>query len=148
MTAGLPVAARKAAAADYDRAQAAHHAAYRDMIVAAFGVWDEAAQDQYFREGWNPDTFEILLWQDQFCGDTAVEDRGDHLYVDELVIHPDYQNRGIGTAALRAIMDRAEQLGVPVRLQTRHVNRARHLYRKVGFREIGQTVTHVLFEWP
>jgi ribosomal protein S18 acetylase RimI-like enzyme len=60
---------------------------------------------------------------------------------------PEFQNRGIGTAVLRELLAHAEGRGVPVQLGTLHANRAAALYRRLGFREIGRTQTHILFEW-
>jgi hypothetical protein len=36
---------------------------------------------------------------------------------------------------------------VPVRLDTLLANQAANLYRRAGFRQIGITDTHLLFEW-
>jgi ribosomal protein S18 acetylase RimI-like enzyme len=65
----------------------------------------------------------------------------------ELVLLPEFQNRGIGTTLLRQVMKHAGERGVPVQLGTLHANRAADLYRRVGFGEIGRTDAHILFEW-
>jgi ribosomal protein S18 acetylase RimI-like enzyme len=80
-------------------------------------------------------------------GYMCVEDRRNLVHVRELVLLPQFQNRGIGTAMLRQVQAHAEGRGVTLRLQTLHANRVAALYRRVGFREIGRTETHILFEW-
>jgi GNAT superfamily N-acetyltransferase len=137
------------AATDSDTAFAreAHHGAYRDVVLAQFVAWDEAEQDRYFDNDWRDATFDVILCDDTLCGYAAVEYRADDVHVRELVIHPRWQNQGIGTAFLKRVMESAAQKGLPVRLGTFHQNRALKLYQRLGFREIGQTETHVLLEW-
>jgi ribosomal protein S18 acetylase RimI-like enzyme len=137
---------RKATQEDFSFALRTHHAAYREVIVAQYGTWDQAAQDGYFERSWNANVTEILLCDGQACGYTVVEDRPDDLHVDELVIAPDFQGRGVGTTLLRTAIERAASRGVPVRLRTCHLNRACALYQRLGFREFGRTDTHVLLE--
>jgi ribosomal protein S18 acetylase RimI-like enzyme len=48
---------------------------------------------------------------------------------------------------LDAVIEHARARRVPVRLGTHLGNRAANLYRRVGFRQIGSTDTHLLFEW-
>ena len=44
-------------------------------------------------------------------------------------------------------MEHARARRVPVRLRTSLANRAASLYRRMGFREVATTNTHLLFEW-
>ena len=124
-----------------------HHQAYREVIERQFGAWDEAVQDRFFREGWDAAPHEIVECDGVPVGYISVEDRSDLVHVRELVLLPEFQNRGIGTALLRQVMTHAQERGVPVQLRTQQANRAAALYRRVGFREIGRTETHILFEW-
>lgn len=128
---------RPATDADADFARRAHHEAYREVVVRQFGAWDEAAQDEFFRGGWNPAAFDVILCDGEPCGYTRVEDRADGVHVRELVILPRFQNRGVGSRLLREVIERAKARGVPVRLGTHHANRAAELYRRLGFRECG-----------
>jgi predicted N-acetyltransferase YhbS len=61
--------------------------------------------------------------------------------------HPTTKGQGIGSAVLHAVIEHARARRVPVRLGTHLANRAANLYRRVGFRQIGSTDTHLLFEW-
>jgi ribosomal protein S18 acetylase RimI-like enzyme len=66
-----------------------------------------------------------------------TEDHPDHLRLDYLVLLPEYQRRGIGESIVRELLDRAAMLGVPVKLNVLHVNPARRLYERLGFRAVG-----------
>ena len=138
---------RPATDSDAAFARETHHSAYRDVVMAQYGAWDDADQDRYFEDNWREAKFDILLSDDTPCGYAAVEYRADDVHVRELVIHPKWQGRGIGTAFLKQVMESAAQKGLPVRLGTQHRNRALKLYQRLGFREIGRTETHVLLEW-
>ena len=143
----MEITTRPATAADMDFARTVHHLAYRDVVTRQFGQWDETLQDGFFDRGWSPAKIEILLVDGEPCGYTGIEDRPGDVYLRELVIQPEYQGRGIGTTILRQVMARAQGRGVPVRMQVLQQNRAQDLYRRVGFREVGRTETHVLMEW-
>jgi GNAT superfamily N-acetyltransferase len=143
----MKFARRPATEADSDFARDVHHQAYRDVVERQFGAWIEVEQDRFFAGDWDPSKFEIVLCDSQPCGYTCVEDRGHAMHVRELVLLPEFQGRGIGTFFLRDTIERARRLGVPVQLGALHQNRALDLYRRLGFRDIGQTETHTLLEW-
>ena len=143
----MQLSTRPATASDAAFAREAHHGAYRDVVLSQFGNWDDADQDRYFDSDWRGAKFDIILNDNTPCGYAAVEYRSDDVHVRELVIHPQWQNQGIGTAFLKQVMDSAAQKGLPVRLGTFHRNRALNLYQRLGFREFGRTATHVLLEW-
>jgi ribosomal protein S18 acetylase RimI-like enzyme len=143
----MDVTTRPALASDTDFARQVHHEAYREVVERQYGPWDEERQDRYFQESWHAAVFAIVLCDNVPCGYLCVEDRPADLHVREIVILPGYQGQGIGSTLLRDVIERARQRDVPVRLGTHHVNRAANLYRRLGFREIGRTETHLLFEW-
>jgi len=104
-------------------------------------------QDRFFAGDWAHGGFEILLCDGVPCGYTCVEEQTGYVLVRELVVAPEFQGRGIGTAVLRKAMERGRALGLPVRLGALHMNRAAELYRRLGFRETGRSATHTGFEW-
>jgi ribosomal protein S18 acetylase RimI-like enzyme len=137
---------RPAAPADAEFARDAHHRAYRGVVERQFGRWNLEEQDGFFDGNWATGGFDVLLCDGTPCGYVAVERRSDDVYLRELVIVPEFQNRGIGSAVLADTFALADQGGVPVRLQVLHENRSRALYERLGFRETGRTSTHVLLE--
>lgn len=53
-------------------------------------------------------------------------------------VHPDFQGQGVGTALLRALLARADELNAPVILEVRTDNEsAIRLYERHGFSRIG-----------
>jgi ribosomal protein S18 acetylase RimI-like enzyme len=138
---------RPAKESDIDFARAVHHSAYYDVAVAQFGPWDELAQDRFFEEGWSALPHRIVLCDGVACGYTCIDDSADQIRLRELVIHPEFQNRGVGSAVIVEILVDARARGIPVRLGTCHMNRAQELYTRLGFRETGRDQTHIHMEW-
>ncbi len=135
---------RLASPGDYAFARQVHHLAYRDVVERQFGEWDEQRQDRSFDGAWSQRDHEIIEWDAVRCGYAAVEYSAAQADVHELVLHPDYQGRGIGTAFLHQTISRADELGVPVYLQVLHENPAANLYERLGFEEYDRTSTHRL----
>jgi len=132
---------------DRDFARDTHHRAYHDVSVRQFGPWEEQAQDKFFETGWADAAHEIILCDGVPCGYTCIEERPDDIHGRELVIHPNFQNKGIGSEVLRQVLARASERQIPVSLGTFHENRALHLYQTLGFKEYGRTDTHILLHW-
>jgi len=143
----MNISRRPAAIDDTDFARSVHHRAYRDVIERQYGPWDESTQDKLFAAAWSGAEHEIVLCDDARCGYTSIENRDDAIYLHELVIDPDFQCRGIGTDILRNVIEQAILRRVPVRLRTHVTNRAKNLYRRMGFQETARTESHVLLEW-
>ncbi|KAH7121862.1 acyl-CoA N-acyltransferase [Dactylonectria estremocensis] len=68
------------------------------------------------------------------CKEKAVKGQR-HYYVLHLMIHPDYQRRGIGGKLLQTVIDRADTEGVPTILTSSES--AHELYLKLGFEDLG-----------
>ena len=143
----MNVTRRAATDADTPFAREAHHGAYREAVERQFGPWEEARQDELFGRDWADGEFEMLEVDGVPCGYVCIEEREKDFHVREIVVHPAYQGRGIGTAVLRETQERARAKGVPVVLGTFLTNRAAELYRRLGFRETGRSETHILMEW-
>ncbi|OXM73926.1 MULTISPECIES: ribosomal protein S18-alanine N-acetyltransferase [Amycolatopsis] len=74
-----------------------------------------------------------------YGGLAVVGSRGDYeASVHTIGVDPGYQGQGVGTALLRALLARADEVRAPVFLEVRTDNdRAQELYRRHGFEQIG-----------
>jgi GNAT superfamily N-acetyltransferase len=129
-------------------ARSVHHAALRDVVERQFGSWDEPAQDQFFLDDWDDGPFDIILCDGAPCGYILVDERPDTVIMREILLMPQYQNKGIGTALIKEIQQRAHTRQVPVTLGTLHANNAARLYRRLGFHDTARTPTHIIMQWP
>lgn len=72
-------------------------------------------------------------------GDVDDETDASEFYIDTLAVLPEYRGRGIATALLNASAERAALLEKPAGLLVDKENtRARKLYEKCGFTQIGE----------
>ncbi|MFA6502819.1 MAG: GNAT family N-acetyltransferase [Candidatus Paceibacterota bacterium] len=139
---------RKATEADREFVRRTHHAAYYGVVMRQFGSFDEKAQNGYFADSWKPEHHEILLNEaGQEVGYCSIERFHDHIRIHELVIAPEFQGRGVGTKVLQDVLEESRAKKIPVTLQVLKENEARHLYRKVGFKDAGETDTHIQMEF-
>jgi ribosomal protein S18 acetylase RimI-like enzyme len=118
----------------------------RPSVEETYG-WDEAWQERYFRDHFDPARQQIIRYKEVDVGVFAVEEREDSLFLAIIAILPRYQHRGIGTALIGKLQRGAEEDSVPVTLRVLKANRARELYERLGFVVIGETETHYQMRW-
>ena len=81
-------------------------------------------------------------------GVLSLEDRGDELFLADLELVPERQGRGLGTAVVRSLQERARSERRPLTLQVLHVNgRARELYVRLGFEEVWRDEIRARMQW-
>ncbi|HEY6729213.1 MAG TPA: GNAT family N-acetyltransferase [Polyangiaceae bacterium] len=140
------IRAREAEDSDRSFLRKLHHAAYRDVVTRQFGKWVESDQDAWFEQK-QDSPIKIIELDGVPVGAIAVHDADDHVFLAELQIAPEFQNRGIGSTMLRAELERATELARPLRLRVLFQNHARALYERHGFTVTGHTETHYLMAW-
>ena len=115
---------RQATAGDLELLYGIHSEAMRPYVERIWG-WDEDFQQQRFRQGYDPDTTQVVLSDGRETGFLTVWERTGVVFIAQISIIPEYQGRGIGTALIRDILAR----GLPVELSVLKLNtRARRLY--------------------
>jgi ribosomal protein S18 acetylase RimI-like enzyme len=134
------VVVRRPATADDDAFLAALYAANRaaelaptgwpPAAVAAFCAQQHAVRERAYAAAFPGADDEVLLADGERVGRLLTTRVGSATHVVDLAVHPDHQGRGLGTAALAAVLASAEG---PVRLTVRAGNPARRLYERLGF---------------
>ena len=123
-----------------------HRRCYHDIVVARFGAWDDEIQRGFFDKKWNPSSYEIIVVRGRDVGAISVSCESDHVFLSEIQIDPDCQNRGLGSRIVNDTVKNAQSLGLTVQLRVLRKNRAKNLYDRLGFTEIGKTDTHIMME--
>jgi len=139
---------RPATLADHPFLQRLNREAYKELVTKRYGSWDEDFQRARFATKLQSVEFRIVLLDHQPVGAVASTEHADHIFLDELLILPEFQNRGIGSRVLVGELHRADRLGKPVRLHTLRMNPAQALYRRHGFLETSRNETYVNMERP
>lgn len=139
---------RPAEAADYQWLWELKRATMRPYVELTWGHWDNAAQEEFFRRNFSSETVQVILVNGERAGLLNTEREQSEVFLANLQIHPGFQNRGLGSAVLRTVLDSATALRLPVRLQVLRVNQgAVRLYSRFGFKIYDETPTHRLMRW-
>ncbi|MDQ3371077.1 MAG: GNAT family N-acetyltransferase [Myxococcota bacterium] len=121
-----------------------HVAALGPVALVGYG-WPACKLRDQFEAEIDLANCHVILVDGIKAGYISVEDRGAYWYIDAIAIGIKYQKQGVGSATLRAVLDEAGT--TPVRLNVLHVNRARSLYERLGFRAILEDGRRQVMEW-
>jgi ribosomal protein S18 acetylase RimI-like enzyme len=138
---------RQATDADYDLLYGPHVAAMKDLAARVWG-WEDARQEQFFADHFDPAPSGIVVVGGEDVGIVAVVWGEADAFLANIELLPSYQGRGLGAALIRHVIAEAEARGLPVRLQVLKINPARRLYERLGFVAMGETETHDLMIRP
>lgn len=121
---------------------------FRAYAEAVWGPWDDVKQRASAERDFAELPIEIVERDGVAIGYQIVEHRADHWFLDEIGVTASERNRGIGTELVRRIMTSAQTAGMEVQLNCLHVNPARRLYERLGFRVIRTEDVRVRMAWP
>ena len=109
--------------------------AMRVYVEETWGAWDEEEQRQKYRANFTPETYKIILAEDEVAGLVAMEEFSSHVWLVKLYLLAKHRGQGIGSQVLQDIQKGAQSQGKPVTLRVLRVNtRAQALYAKHGFK--------------
>ena len=107
--------------------------AYRDLVTQQFGTWDDADQGRRFAAKVARVPFRIAEMDGEAVAAISSSEHDDHVFLNELLVMPALQNRGIGSRLLVCEIAYATALRKPLRLHTLRLNRAIRFYERHGF---------------
>lgn len=143
----MPFTLRPATAADYDWLWQLKRSTMRDYVEQTWGVWDDVAQESFFRRNYTPAKVHVIVSAGRDAGLLEFEHRPEEIFLANIQIAPELQNRGLGAAVVRSLQHEAAACGLPLRLQVLKVNPARRFYERLGFTVVGDTLSHWRMEW-
>ena len=114
-----------------------------DVFRAAVHGLAAAHYDERQRAAWAPDDLDAVAWAVRRAdADTVVAEVGDRVagfsdvdrdgYIDMLFVHPDFARRGVASALLRSVLERAREGGATVASANVSLT-ARPAFEKAGF---------------
>ncbi|GAA0925144.1 GNAT family N-acetyltransferase [Nonomuraea longicatena] len=95
------------------------------------GRYDETYVRQRFRDGFSPGFTQVIESGGRFAGSVTLRPAEDGWVLEHFYLAPETQGRGLGTAVLLSLLERAE--GTTVRLNVLQGSAARRLYERHGF---------------
>ncbi|MFQ5522218.1 MAG: GNAT family N-acetyltransferase [Acidimicrobiia bacterium] len=110
------------------------HRASRDpMWRSCLGLGTTRFKWEFFDRWFRPEHTFIISAGGEDVGVVAFESRDDEVYVSRIEVHPEQQNKGIGTAVMSELVDRAHGAGMAVALHLYAINPSLEFYRRLGF---------------
>ncbi len=133
----------KADAIDSDFVFAIKKAAFREYVEQVEG-WDDTHQRELHNKRFDSQDFRIIQFQGTDVGFFSTSCTSDSLKIHQCFIHPEYQDRGIGSACMTSILADADVSGKAVNLQVLKINiRGIAFYQRLGFSIVDEDSTHV-----
>lgn len=139
-----PVVTRPATGADVEFMWQVQLRALGPYVTEQFGTTTDQQRD-FFDLHFEIDKYRIVESEGERIGFLFSELRSAGLYLGNIALLPDYQNRGLGGRLVSGVIAEADSQGVTVSLQVLKSNpRARRFYEELGFAAAGETSSHVL----
>ena len=127
--------------ADYEFAFEVKRQALGPYVEARWG-WDEALQRTFHLQRWTERPWSIITSGDQRVGTVSVARTPTHLQFGEFYLLPSFQNQGIGSEVLRAVLRQADVEKLAVRLEYLRNNPVGTLYKRHGFVVVAEDDSH------
>lgn len=120
--------------------------------------WDAPAKEAFLRMQFTaqhadyhanyPDaSYDLILIGEEAAGRLYVH-RGERaLHVLDIALLPEHRGQGIGTRLFSELLAEAGAAAKPVEIYVERFNPARHLYDRLGFRQIADQGVYQLLEW-
>jgi ribosomal protein S18 acetylase RimI-like enzyme len=119
----------------------------KPLTQALLGRWNEPGQKQVVEMALAQEGTFIIVKDKLDVGWMQVIESPDTLHLAQLYVVPPLQNRGIGTAILCELTDKARERSKTLTLDVMKNNRSRLLYERVGFQVIGQSEHKLKLQW-
>lgn len=119
----------------------------RTYVEQTWGKWDDDWQAERFRQNFRPDHVQVIVLDGHDAGLLHVVRSAEEIRLVNIQVSPEFQNRGLGTEVMHALLAEARREKLPLRLQVLKVNPARRLYERIGFAVVAETETHYQMRW-
>ncbi|MGW2570864.1 N-acetyltransferase family protein [Streptomyces sp. NPDC001537] len=97
------------------------------------GRYDEYRVRQRLRDSFSPQYTSVIMFGGEFAGCVTVRPAEGRLWLEHFYLVPHCQGRGLGSAVLRTVLQRADAQGLTVGLNVLQGSAARRLYERHGF---------------
>jgi ribosomal protein S18 acetylase RimI-like enzyme len=124
-----------------------HHLTLREHISKIWG-WNEELQDQFLIKDFESGRIQIIKAFGKDVGYLILNVGKDAIHIVDILILPQFQNRGLGSEIIKNLMAKTRDDGLLLKLGVFKVNeRAKKLYENLGFKIIEETATHFMMKF-
>jgi ribosomal protein S18 acetylase RimI-like enzyme len=119
--------------------------AMEPYVNAARGTpWNDDRERTQFLSQLAPESLQLILFEGQLVGFLDMRADGESCFLHTMIVAPERQSQGIGSAVLEHLKSKAQRVSLRV-LKTN--SRARSFYLRGGFHDISSTEHHYHMEW-
>lgn len=120
--------------------------AMKPCIKATWG-WNEEFQSNGFDNNLKPTDWKIIKNGLERIGGFVLKESTDHLWLEMIIIKPEYQQKGVGRRVLTYIQSIAKEKSLPLRLSIIKANLVRPFYLKLGFCQYDEDDSFYKMQW-
>lgn len=124
-----------------------HRTAFKEHIERIWG-WDEKWQRANFVRECASAMTSVVRLNGRTVGYLQVRHDPHRVYLQNIALHPEFQNKGMGTTLLNEVKAAAMVRKVPLELAVFRTNdSAQRFYERHGFLKTGESKTHIEMSW-
>jgi ribosomal protein S18 acetylase RimI-like enzyme len=114
---------------------------------AAFVAQQFAAQTAHYAQYYTGMSADVILIDGVPAGRLLVARWPEEIRIVDISILPELRGRGAGSVLLRGLLDEATAAGKRLSIHVERENRALGLYKRLGFRPVGEHGVYLRMEW-
>ena len=137
----MRVALRQGTECDMSFAFEAKRQALGPYIRSKWG-WSEEFQLALHKQRWSEKPWFLILLENTPIGTVSIQEEPDFIRFGEFYLLPEYQGKGLGSEILASVLKRADEAGLPVKLEYLKWNPVASLYQRYGFETTSETDVH------
>lgn len=118
-----------------------------EPLGAAIGAWSEADERRIVERSFEEGEAQLIVAGSEPVGWLHVRITSRSMELWQLFVSPAHRRRGVGTAVLRRLQERATALGLPILLAVLRNNPAKRLYEREGFSQHAEGSHHLFLWW-
>ncbi len=112
------------------------------------GRFDPVRARERFESGFSAVETRHILLEGERVGFVTVKPHADHLLLDHLYIHPDFQRRGLGGRVLERLFPEADAVGLPLKVGALRGSASNRFYARHGFVQVSEGEWDIYYVRP
>ena len=137
---------RNARGSDYDFAERLYLATMKPLL-SRLGALKETELVANFKRLYDPGDVKIIVVDGSDAGWLQVNENEQEISLFQIHIGSAYRSRGIGTRLMQNLLARGRERGKPVFLYVVRNNPAISLYKRLGFKVVGEDESRLHMRW-
>jgi GNAT superfamily N-acetyltransferase len=121
---------------------------FDDAGKQAFILMQYTAQKNHYAEYYKDAKHYVVIYDGRPAGRYWVDYGKEDIRLVDMSILPEFRGKGIGTVIFKYAFKRSEEMGLPCVLHVMKEHRSIPMYKRLGFRVIGETGVHDKMERP